>query len=141
MIFGDLPSGPVVKNPLPMQGIQVQSLVGELRSHILRGNQAWVPQLEKPTHCNKPLRYTLQLEKLLAAPGEKPPRPGTRENPAMQQRPNKAKKKKKSFLTWKTQGERTNFLSFIHFQWAYWSHYGISHQEDNLLGDFLRWEL
>jgi len=77
---------------LPMQETQVQSLVGELRSHILRGNQAWVPQLEKPTHCNKPLRYTLQLEKLRAATGEKPPRPGTRESPVMQQSPNKAKK-------------------------------------------------
>ena len=92
-----------------MQGIQVQSLVGELRSHILRGNQAWVPQLEKPTHCNKPLRYTLQLEKLPAAPGEKPPRPGTRENPAMQQRPNKAKKKKKKFSHLENSGREDKF--------------------------------
>ena len=30
---------------LPMQGAQVQSLVGELRSHMLQGNWALVPQL------------------------------------------------------------------------------------------------
>ena len=33
----DFPSGPVVKTVLPLQGAQVRSLVGELRSHMLRG--------------------------------------------------------------------------------------------------------
>ena len=35
---------------LPMQGTQVQSLVGELRSHVLWGNKAGRLQLEKPEH-------------------------------------------------------------------------------------------
>ena len=30
----DFLGGPAVKSALPMQGVQVQSLVGELRSHI-----------------------------------------------------------------------------------------------------------
>ena len=30
---------------LPMEGAQVQSLIGELRSQKPRGNTAWVPQL------------------------------------------------------------------------------------------------
>ena len=33
----DLPGGLVVKSALPTQGVQVQSLVGELRSHMLCG--------------------------------------------------------------------------------------------------------
>ena len=33
------PKGPVVKTVLPLQGAQVRSLVGELRSHILRGTK------------------------------------------------------------------------------------------------------
>ena len=35
---GDYPGGPGVKNPLPVQESRVQSQVGELRSHVLRGN-------------------------------------------------------------------------------------------------------
>ena len=35
---GDFPGGPVVKNPLAMQGTKVQSLVEELRSHVLWSN-------------------------------------------------------------------------------------------------------
>ena len=30
----DFPGGPVVKTAFPLQGVQVQSLVGELRSHM-----------------------------------------------------------------------------------------------------------
>ena len=41
----DFPGGPVVKNPLPMQGTRVRSLVGELRSHMPWGNYAHAPQL------------------------------------------------------------------------------------------------
>ena len=41
----DFPTGPVVKNPLPMQGAQVQFLIRELRSHKPRGDSAWAPQL------------------------------------------------------------------------------------------------
>ena len=33
-IFGDFPGSPVVKTTLPTQGPWVQSLVGELRSHM-----------------------------------------------------------------------------------------------------------
>ena len=33
----DFPGGPVAKTALPMQGVQVQSLVVELRSHMPRG--------------------------------------------------------------------------------------------------------
>ena len=32
-MYGDFPGGPMVKNHLAMQGVQVQSLVRELRSH------------------------------------------------------------------------------------------------------------
>ena len=32
---------------LPMQGTRLESLVGELRSHMPQGNLACVPQLEK----------------------------------------------------------------------------------------------
>ena len=32
--MGDLPGGPVVKTALPVQGVWVQSLAGELKSHI-----------------------------------------------------------------------------------------------------------
>ena len=32
--LGELPGGPGVENELPLQGAQVQSLVGELRSHV-----------------------------------------------------------------------------------------------------------
>ena len=41
----DFPGGPVVKNRLAMQRTLVQSLVKELRSHILWSNSACVPQL------------------------------------------------------------------------------------------------
>ena len=33
----DFSGGPVVKTMLPLQGEQVQSLAGKLRSHMLRG--------------------------------------------------------------------------------------------------------
>lgn len=40
---------------LPIQGTRVWSLVGEGRSHILRSNKAWAPQLERrnegPAEC------------------------------------------------------------------------------------------
>ena len=36
-----------------MQRMWVQSLVGELRSHVLQSNQAHVPQLEKPANQNE----------------------------------------------------------------------------------------
>ena len=36
----DFPCGPVVKDGLPMQGTQVQSLVWELRSHTLIGKKS-----------------------------------------------------------------------------------------------------
>ena len=36
----DFPCGPVVKDGLPMQGTQVQSLVWELRSHTLIGEKS-----------------------------------------------------------------------------------------------------
>ena len=39
--WGDFPGGPVVKTELPMQGLQVQSLVGELRFYMLRCCVAW----------------------------------------------------------------------------------------------------
>ena len=45
---------------LPMHGMRVQSLVGELRSHFLRGNKAHSAPLDQPLHykekltsCNK----------------------------------------------------------------------------------------
>ena len=34
---GDIPGGPVLKTLFPMQRVKVQSLVGELRSHMLCG--------------------------------------------------------------------------------------------------------
>ena len=37
--FRDLPGSPVVKTVLPLQGALVQSLVRELRSHMLRYGQ------------------------------------------------------------------------------------------------------
>ena len=37
-VMGDFPGGPVVRICLPVQGTQVQSLVGDLRSHMLRSN-------------------------------------------------------------------------------------------------------
>ena len=40
----DFPSCPVVKICLPMQGTWTQSRVGELRSHMPRGNWARMPQ-------------------------------------------------------------------------------------------------
>ena len=53
----------MVKNPLSMQGIWVQSLVCELRSHMPWGKEAHRPQLEKPAHCNKDLASTAKKEK------------------------------------------------------------------------------
>ena len=63
----EVPGGPVVGIHLPVQGTWVQSLVGELRPHMLPGNQAhttateptqhscWahVPQQERPKGCNE----------------------------------------------------------------------------------------
>ena len=37
--MGDLPGGPVVKISLPVQGVQVRSLVEELRSHMPQGQR------------------------------------------------------------------------------------------------------
>ena len=37
MILRDISDGPVVKTTFPMQGVQVQSLVGELITHMLHG--------------------------------------------------------------------------------------------------------
>ena len=53
----DFPSGPVVENLPSNEGTQVWSLVRELRSHVLWGNQAHVPQL---LHSRA---WALQLEK------------------------------------------------------------------------------
>ena len=44
----DFPSGPVIKNPLCKTGTQVWSLAGELRFHMLWGNQQCAPQLQSP---------------------------------------------------------------------------------------------
>ena len=46
----DFPGGPVVKNPLAMQGMQVRSLVRELRSHMPQATKAYTPQLERSPH-------------------------------------------------------------------------------------------
>ena len=46
--YRDFPGGPVVENPPCNAGMQVGSLVRELRCHMLQGNQAHVPQLLKP---------------------------------------------------------------------------------------------
>ena len=53
----------MVKNPPSMQGIWVQSLVCELRSHTPWGNEAHRPQLEKPARCNKDLASAAKKEK------------------------------------------------------------------------------
>lgn len=37
--------------------------------------------------------------------------------------------------------EEVNVLGFIHFQWAFWSHYRKNYQKGNLMGDILRLEL
>ena len=55
---------------LPTQGMQVQSLAGELRSHMPYGNKAHMLQLQKPTHSRvralQPEKPPLpQLEKAL----------------------------------------------------------------------------
>ena len=50
---GDFPGGPMVKNPPWSVETQVQSLVGELRSHMPRGYWAHVPQLESPHDATK----------------------------------------------------------------------------------------
>ena len=41
-----------------MQGMQVSSLVGELRPHTSQDNSAHPPQLERPTHSNQDPAYT-----------------------------------------------------------------------------------
>lgn len=46
-----------------MQGIWVQSVVCELRSHMPWGNEAHRPQLEKPAHCNKDLACAAKKKK------------------------------------------------------------------------------
>ena len=35
--YGEFPGSPVVRTLLPLKGAQIQSLVGELRSHMLGG--------------------------------------------------------------------------------------------------------
>ena len=53
----------------PMQGMRVQSLVGELRSHMLQGNKAHAPQLEKARTAQQEAEHykrgasSVQLEK------------------------------------------------------------------------------
>ena len=54
--YRDFPDGPVVENPPYNAGIQVRSLVRELRSHMLQGNQAHVPRLLKPM-CREPVLH------------------------------------------------------------------------------------
>ena len=46
--FRDFPSGPGINSALLVQGAQVQSLVGELRSHMLQGGQN-KPKKKHPT--------------------------------------------------------------------------------------------
>ena len=46
----DFPGGPAVKNCLPVQGMQVQSLVVEVRFHLLRGIEAPKTAATEPTH-------------------------------------------------------------------------------------------
>ena len=53
----------MVKNPPSMQGIWVQSLVCELRSHMPWGNKAHRPQLEEPACCNKDPAGTAKKKK------------------------------------------------------------------------------
>ena len=49
-----LPGGPVVKDStLPLHGAQVQSLVGELRSHILHDvAKKWIKKKQNKKHRN-----------------------------------------------------------------------------------------
>ena len=54
--YRDFPDGPVVENPPYNAGMQVWSLVRELRSHMLQGNQAHMPQLLKPM-CWEPVLH------------------------------------------------------------------------------------
>ena len=46
-----LPGSPVVKTSLPMQGVPVQFLVRELRSHIPCGQKT--KNIEQKQYCNK----------------------------------------------------------------------------------------
>ena len=53
--FCDFPDSPVVKTALSMQGAQVQSLEGDLRSPVLRGvaKKLKLPTLPLKQHINK----------------------------------------------------------------------------------------
>ena len=54
---------PMAKTTISLQGIWVQSVVCELRSHMPWGNEAHRPQLEKPAHCNKDLACAAKKKK------------------------------------------------------------------------------
>ena len=58
----DFPSCPVVKICLPMQGTWTQSRVGELRSHMPRGNWARMPQWI-PSTAKKKRIYSKEKKK------------------------------------------------------------------------------
>ena len=48
----DFPGGPMVKILLPMQGMQVQSLAGELRSHMLHSAATHTHKKQQQRHEN-----------------------------------------------------------------------------------------
>ena len=58
---GDFPTGLVVKNCLPMQGIQIQSLVRELRSHMPESNQTHVTTREPMSSKVDSTRHSEEL--------------------------------------------------------------------------------
>ena len=66
---GDFPDGPGGKNLLPVQGTQVQSLVEELRPHMLQSHWAQALQLlslrAATAEARAPGAHALQQEKLL----------------------------------------------------------------------------
>ena len=54
MNMWDFPGSPVVKTAIPLQGIRVWSLVGELRSHMPRG----LAKKQKKTHHHQQKKNT-----------------------------------------------------------------------------------
>jgi len=60
-ILGPSPGSPVVRIRLPMQGVQVWSLVGELRSHM-----PWAKKLKQKQCCNKFNKALKKKKEILA---------------------------------------------------------------------------
>ena len=59
----DFPGGPGVKHSCFMQGMWVWSRVRELKSHMLRDNQAHTPQLARTPHTHtKSLRTAVEIQ-------------------------------------------------------------------------------